>query len=83
VSENREADKVIYPMMTWSVALGDDAKVCLVEVVFALNFKEAEAGSKGGESLSVPLAMTAKQCRELATDLIDAANRLGGKKGMT
>ena len=77
-----ERETVVYPMIRWRTSLGDD-EVCLVEIVFARNLKEAEVSTKGGEAPGVPLGMTAHQCRELGADLIDAANKLDGKKGMS
>jgi hypothetical protein len=83
MSHTTEDDEtVIYPVLGWRTALGDD-EVCLVEIVFARNLKEAEVSTKGGEAPGVPLGMTAHQCRELGADLIDAANKLDGKKGMS
>jgi hypothetical protein len=69
------SDRVIYPMMDWSISVGE-TKVCLVEIEFARNLKEAKAGANGGALPGVPLGMTANQCRELAADLLDAAKRL-------
>ena len=80
---NEDGETIIYPMMGWRTALADDNKVCLVEIVFARNQKEAQAIANGGELPGVPLGMTANQCRELAADLIDAANKLDGKRGVT
>jgi hypothetical protein len=76
-----EEETVVYPVIGWRTALGDD-KICLVEIVFARNLQEAEASTKSGEAPGVPLGMTAHQCRELASDLIEAANLLdGGRTG--
>jgi hypothetical protein len=79
---NEDREKIIYPTMMWRVVLDDDQEICLVEIVFARNLEEATKGAEGGELPGVPLGMTANQCRELAADLVEAANKLDGKKGM-
>jgi hypothetical protein len=72
----------IYPTMAGRVAIAD-AKACLVEIIFARDLAEAQAGVVEGAALpGVPLGMTANQCRELAADLMNAANTLDGKRGV-
>jgi hypothetical protein len=81
---NDSFDRIIFPMIDWRVATGvKKTKVCLFEILFARNVREAQAGFDGGDLPSVSLGMTPNQCRELAADLMEAANKLDGQRKMS
>jgi hypothetical protein len=81
---NDSFDRVIYPMINWRVATGvKKTKVCLLEILFARNVKEAQAGLEGGDLPGFSIGMTPNQCRQLAADLIEAANKLDGQRTMS
>jgi len=66
---------VIYPAVGWRFAVGE-ANVALFEIAYARNLSEARAAVAGAKSPTLPIGLSAKQCRELAADLINAAKQL-------
>jgi hypothetical protein len=74
-------EMILYPAVGWRFAVGQ-GNVCLFELAYARNLGEARSAIAGARSLTLPLGLTAKQCRNLAADLMDAANQIDGGKGM-
>jgi hypothetical protein len=75
----------IYPATAWRVAVGgagNAGQVALLELAYAKGLADMRAAAAGAPPKNkLPLGLTARQCRDLAADLVDAANKIdrGGK----
>jgi hypothetical protein len=75
-------DSPIYPVLSWRIAVGSAAvdRVTFLEIGYATNLTETRDALTGRPPAhSIPLGMTSRQCRDLAADLIDAANNIEGE----
>ena len=73
-------DSPIFPVVSWRTGvggLGGDSQVAFLEIGYAKTFGETRAALPGRPAPhTVPLGMTARQCRDLAADLLAAANKI-------
>jgi hypothetical protein len=81
MSEN--IDSAIFPVVAWRVAVGNaghDSRVTFLEIGYAKTRAEIGAATPGRDPPNkVPLGLTAQQCRDLAADLVAAANKAEGR----
>ena len=75
----------LYPVTAWRFAIGASGgaeEVTLLEVAYAKDVGEMRAAAAGARpNNTLPLGLTAKQCRDLAADLVEAANKADGGSG--
>ncbi len=80
-------DSTCFPVVAWRVAVGNagrKSRVTFLEIGYARTLSETKAAAPGREPPNkVPLGLTAQQCRDLAADLVAAANKAerGSAKG--
>ena len=75
-------DSAIFPVVAWRIAVGNagrDGRVTFLEIGYAKTLSETYAATPGRDPPNkVPLGLTAQQCRDLAADLVAAANKAEG-----
>ena len=75
----------VYPVTAWRFAIGSsggDQQVALLQIAYAKDVGEVRAAAAGVALKNMfPLCLSARQCRRLAADLVDAANKLDGGSG--
>ena len=75
-------DSRVYPVTAWRFAIGSsggDQEVALLKIAYAKDVGEVRAAAAGVALKNMlPLVLSARQCRHLAADLVDAANKLDG-----
>ncbi|HLH48166.1 MAG TPA: hypothetical protein VKV96_02390 [Roseiarcus sp.] len=79
MSDLSDDTAIVFPVVGWE-ALTANEPICLVRIGYVRDAKEGEAVRAGHEPPIIPLGFTAKQCRDLALDLLKAANAIQGMK---
>ena len=76
-------NSAIFPVVAWRIAVGNAGqgnRVTFLEIGYARTRSEIEAAAPGRSPPDkVPLGLTVQQCRDLAADLVEAANKAEGR----
>lgn len=79
---SEKINSTIFPVVAWRIAVGDaggGSRVAFLEIGYAKTLAETKAATPGRDPPNkVPLGLTCQQCRDLAADLVAAANKAEG-----